>query len=169
VSKKILKFLLIYFSIFSANVNAATWYGFSHAWTDNVSPYFDKDTIIKSNGTITLWIKWVFNPVIKRTDGVYAYAEKVTYICGSKKHQRLFSSEYDSNNEFLRSYPKPRDPEDIIPGSLGEDISKIICTPSFPQLIPNEAAYKLEGVGVIDDARIFYEKRAAAKNDPAPK
>jgi hypothetical protein len=168
---KINKFALtaVLISIFCLNAEASSWFGFTHAWNDGTSAYFDKDTIVKVNGNITLWIKWVQDPTSIAKDGVYSYAQKVTYFCKNNQYQNLFESHYNRSNQFIQSFPKAQDVKELIPDSLGDSIRQTVCAPTFPNTIPTDAAYKVNDNNIIEDARIFYEKRAASKNDPAPK
>ena len=154
---------------FIAHANAADWYGLD-GYNDELGTYFDKSSVTKSNGSVTLWVKFVWDKKLNKQNGVYSGASKKTYFCATKKSQTLAWSNYGINNEFLASDTKPDGIEAVTPGTIGEEVLTIVCKPSFPNSPSNENGYyKVTDNDIFSDNQAFFDRKRAAKNDPAPK
>ncbi|MES2585669.1 MAG: surface-adhesin E family protein [Pseudomonadota bacterium] len=164
----ILKTVVLAMITYGSVVQAADWYG-TNAFSNTAAYYFDRSSVVKSNGNITLWVKTVKDTKSEISHGVYSYASKNTYFCSTKSSQNTFESQYGKNGDFIKSFPEVGPIEPIIPGSVGEDMLKIVCSPNFPNDLSNKNYYKISDGDIFKDNQSFYDRRRAAQNDPAPK
>lgn len=160
---------LIFGSILACNAQAATWYGFAGAGTDKAAYFFDKDTVVKESGSVTIWIKYVKEENSPDKDGSYATSLKFRYDCKRRTSQALIAVTYDKDHNHLKTFSSnpPPSPDEIIPGSVGESMWKIVCDPAFPN--QKDGAYAKVGDNDVFAAakRLFILYSDA--NDPAPK
>lgn len=80
----------------------------------------------------------------------------------------MAESDYGKNGEFIKSYNKAKNEDEVIPGSVGEAALKVICALDFPRNKSEKNYFKL------NDNDIFAASRRAAEffqstQDSAPK
>ncbi len=113
--------------------------------------YFDADTIEKSSGVVTAWIKTVQTQEINE-DGSWAMAMRWRMNCAKKTIQILSSSQYDVKGKFISSSSAISREEAVIPDSSGETILKLACMKNFPNA-KNSFYYKVENNDIYQDAK----------------
>src|SRR5512139_1877473 len=138
---------------------AATWNVLFAGTAKNTMTFFDSDSVTKHDGKVTVWEEYVNRPNHPEKDGSYSAVAKTVYDCRRKTMQVLTTITYDQNREFMRSYPPERKSE-IIPGSVSEQMLKVICERDFPH---NKS---LKDYGPVDGdvdgyAKSFFGVRAA--------
>lgn len=160
--KKVIAFIFGSVSVITAS--AANWYGFTGTGTNESFYFFDKDTIIKRPGTITIWIKSVDDINKNNANGGYSYSSRYIYDCKKRTSQNLTLVKYGKNQEHMATYNRDAPPAEVIPGSVGEGLWKIVCASDFP----ND---KSEDYIKIKDNDIYSASQKAFDtiNDPAPK
>lgn len=165
----ILKILFLVACGSTSYANAADWYGFNKIYTDTEGWYFDKSSIVKGGGNITLWTKMVVDKKSQRSNKTYSAAIRRTYFCSEKMTQVLFETYYDLNNNFIESDSTPGKKTSPIPDTIGEDLMKVICTPNFPNESSSKDYYRVSSGDIFSDNQVFFNRRRDEKNDPAPK
>ena len=160
--KKIAAF--IFGSVFVATASAANWYAFTGNSTNNAYYFFDKDTIVKRPGGITIWIKSVYDVNKNQTDGGYAYANKYSYDCKKRLAQNLTLVKYGKNREHIATYSQASPPAEVVPGSVGEGLLTSVCAPDFPNDKSNDYV-KIKDNDIYSLAQYLFD----TSNDPAPK
>lgn len=150
--------------LFTGTGHAATWYGFSTVATNNAVIFFDADSVVKKNGTVAIWIKYVNEEQSPAQDGSYASAYRTNYSCTNRTTQSTTAVLYDKNQNVIRTWSGTPTPDAVVPGSVGESILQLVCSPSFPN--PKSNDYALVGDNDIYAAakRLF-----SLRYDPAPK
>lgn len=155
---------LVLGSLVLGNVQAATWYGFTVTRGAHSIIFFDMDTVTKQPGSVTLWLKTVKSERWPESDGSYSYAGKSVYSCSKRTSTTLVEVSYDKDKQHLKTNSNASKPSDIIPGSLGEDILKVVCASDFPNLKSDNYA-KVGGNDIYAAAKRLMD----AEDDPAPK
>jgi hypothetical protein len=147
---------------------SATWNSLGTATTDVMIPYFDADTVTRSAGSVTVWVKYIYDTESNQADGIYSYASRTTYFCSTRKSQTLTTSSYDKMGGFLSTDSKARDPVDLAPDTIGELILKSVCSANFP----NDKSGKYYSPSLKNDpkweAATYFNYQRAKKADPAP-
>lgn len=165
----VLKILFLVACGSASYANAADWYGFNNIYTDTEGWYFDKSSIVKGGGNITLWTKMVADKKLQRSNKTYSAAIRRTYFCSEKMTQVLYETDYDLNNNFIESDSTLGKKSSPIPGTIGEDLMIVICTPNFPHEPSSKDYYRVSSGDIFSDNQAFFDRRRDAKNDPAPK
>lgn len=159
---------LLIASALTSSVHAATWYGFSSVGSDKTAYFFDRDTIVKEPGSVTIWIKYVNEENSPDPDGSYATATKYRYDCKHRTLQALISVTYDKNQNHMRTISNPAKPTEAVPGSIGEAAWKVVCEPTFPN--QKDAPYaKVGDNDIYSAAKRLFSLYNTLYNDPAPK
>ncbi len=127
---------------------AATWNGFKTAYTDSFLVFFDAETVSRQGDIVTVWLKYVNNPDKPDAGGAYSSAVKEKYFCSTRTSQVFVTATFDKNGAPIMTTSTPSATVDVIPGTIGETMFKIICSPGFP----NDTSETLYG--------------PVAKNDP---
>ena len=130
--------------------------------------YFDRDTVIKTSISTTLWVKVVTDTTQEQKDGIYSMALKYLYNCNALTLQVLSSASYDKAGKFINSFNEPRIAQNIIPGSIGEDLLKAVCAPDFPKSKSRDVYFPLEGSDLFENTNQYFEY-SRSRVDPAPK
>ena len=130
--------------------------------------YFDRDTVIKTSISTTLWVKVVTDTTQEQKDGVYSTALKYLYNCNARTLQVLSSANYDKAGKFIKSFNEPGKAQDIIPGSIGEEILKTVCAPDFPKSKSRDVYFPLEDSDLFKNTNEYFEY-LRSRVDPAPK
>lgn len=130
-------FILLVIALLSSGQSiAATWY---HIWgqlgqQDQALYFFDFDTVTRSKGVVTLWLKTLRDPDGgPPPDGIYETTEKLTCVCSKRTIQVGSSMQYDRQQRVIGSQIKPSPPFDAVPGTVGEAILKVVCSANFPK------------------------------------
>lgn len=122
---------LFFFLVAPVTSFASSWNIF---WTVNSNSsvyFFDADSIQREPGQVMIWIKGV-RKELPDADGAWATAIRYRIDCKKKTYQALSVSDYNSSNEFIKSYPKIGPVTTPAPDSVGEGIINVVCQNSFP-------------------------------------
>lgn len=138
-TKRLLAVLVVMGFIGSAN--AANWYVLTTVSGPTNIAFFDFDTIVKSKNTVTIWVKNYFSP----GKGVDWTADKSIYFCKSRTHQ-LLAATLAYPNGHNTSDNKPGKIQEVIPGSHGEALLKIVCSPDFPSAAGGRGYQSMDGI-----------------------
>jgi hypothetical protein len=164
---KVISFTIL--TLFPMTLYAANWFALNNVVTTKTVFFFDLDTVVKNGDQVTIWTKYVNDTNSPDSDGSYSTAQKVTYFCRNRTAQALSTSIYDQYGQFMRSNDIPSPITDIVPGSIGESIWKIVCKSSFPK---NEAGgdyYRVKDNDIFAYTKVYFDYLRARNNDPAPK
>lgn len=101
-------------------------------------------------------------------EGAWSTASKWRVNCKGRTLQVMTESDYGKNGEFIKSYNKPKNENDVIPGSVGEIALKVICASDFPRNKSEKDYFKLSDNDVIAAARRGMESFQSTQ-DSAPK
>ena len=152
----------------AAPVYASEWQIFADTNGTNAYYFFDRATVLKQGGSVTLWIKYVQNLSKPDTDGSYATAMKEVYVCSKRTNQILSYSTYDKDGQFIKSKQNAGTVTDIAPDTIGEGIFKAVCSSDFP----NNKSRKLYVPATNNDpfkhTADLFEYFRAQKTDLAP-
>ena len=160
--------LLLTILICTPSANAATWYGFQKAFNNKLVFFFDADTVIKKNDTVTLWTKYVNNERFPDNDGSYSTAQKVEYSCKKRISRSLSSSIYDKDKQFIQSFGASDKINEIIPDSLGESILTTVCTSDFPKNKSEKLYYRVKDNDIYQHASNLFKYQEDHYTDRAP-
>jgi hypothetical protein len=152
-----------------APTTAATWYVFNHAYNDTVNIYFDKDSVLKTGDTITIWAKYVTDVKHPDEDGSYSTAQKMEFSCSNNTVQFFNSSIYDKGGKFIKAFTKPGKVQEIKSGTLNNAMLTAVCTPDFPKSESREQYYPVEGNDIYKDAAGYFKTLEGKSTDMAPK
>lgn len=155
--------MLFAIMLYSVTASAATWMTLD-VFTATAIYFFDADTVIKKDGTVTIWEKMVQEENSPDTDGSYSTAVKMVYFCKKRTSQGFAMTTYDKSQNFIKTYSIPAKESDIVPGSVGEDILKFVCANDFPKNATTVAKNDIYAA-----TKRYFDYLKAAKNDPAPK
>ncbi|NYG33606.1 surface-adhesin E family protein [Sphaerotilus montanus] len=155
-------------AIFCGQAGAATWYGFNKIYTDKNMYYFDRDTVMKTSISTTLWVKVVTDTTQEQNDGIYSVALKYFYNCSARTLQVMVSANYDKTGKFLKSFNEPGRAQDIIPDSIGEGIMRVVCASDFPKSKSRDVYFPIEDSDLYKNTNEYFEY-IRSKADPAPK
>jgi hypothetical protein len=163
------KFIIpVTISALSFNANSSNWNAFETQWAGKSIIYFDKDTVVKKNGTVTLWIKLRNNPDFI-LDGYYGYANQTRYFCGKNQSQFISESKYDLAGNYMRTYfASPDVIVPIMPGGQTELLYPIVCDKTFPNNMDNLSYSKVTRENSTAAVLALYIDRKKNKADPAP-
>lgn len=160
---------LVLACVCAAPVDAAEWQIFGTTSTDNSYYFFDRETVSRQGNTVTVWIKNVNNPTQNNEFGVYAIAAREVFNCVQRTYQTMTSTNYDKNEKFIRSYPKPDEVVEARPGSVYAAILKVVCTSDFPKDKSGNLYYPATNNDIFQHAAKLFEFRSAIYTDSAPK
>ena len=130
IQKTCLAFFLISALNFS---HAATWFNMTPLNDDEMVVFFDLETLSKDKNGAVLWINFTKDALQPRSDGIYSNIIRERIVCERRTIQALSSVNYDKDGNSLGTYSQPGTPQDVIPGSVGETIMRIVCTKDFPK------------------------------------
>jgi hypothetical protein len=169
VFKKLYLLLVIFSFLFVSQADAATWYMFNKIYTDKIVNYFDYETVVKRPDSVIIWVKYVNDQSSPDSDASYMTAQKYTYECSKRTYIITATSTYDKDGSFIRSYPPMNKPNDVTPGSLGEDFLKTVCASDFPHKTDDNLYFKIKDNDIIKFSKTYFDWVHAKENDPAPK
>jgi hypothetical protein len=90
------------------------------------------------------------------------------YSCSKRTTRLLSLSTYGKDGEFIRSYPEQKEVSEIVPGTVGEEILKVVCQKDFPTN-HSEKDYAITlGNDPLASTKSYVEWRKS-KQDTAPK
>lgn len=114
---------------FTPVVGAATWYYYSV--TSNSVLFFDKDSVIKNAGNVTLWEQSVR---LRTADEYGDWSGKTRWQinCTAKTVKMLQRVDYGKEGNVTYSSDKPSSPSGVIPETIGEYLVTMACKPNFP-------------------------------------
>lgn len=145
-------------SLLALNVvpaHASSWNSVAVGSRDSAY-YFDADTVEKTKGVVTVWVKTVqytkANP-----DGSQAMAMRWKFNCAKKTIQTLASSTYDADGKFIRSMQGPWEADVVYPDSVGEAMLNISCETNFPTNKPSYKYFKIESNDVFQATKNYAE------------
>ena len=144
---------------------SASWY-FMWAGNSDTKYFFDQDTVEKSQGIVTLWLKMV-QARKADTDGSWATAVRWRINCPKRTIQNLAMSTYDANGKFIRSYNNAGTENSIIPDSTGEAVHRIACQSDFPRSKTEKDYLKVNDNDIYAATRRLVEWEESQK-DSAP-
>ncbi len=116
----------------TVNAQAAQWWGFTEVMSDHVMTYFDAESLTHQGQSVNVWVNFIYNNAFRKADGPARLMQKYRYNCKAHTAQVLQSTFYSPTGEITGSSNAPYDPDDVIPGSIGESMYKAACTPGFP-------------------------------------
>ena len=159
--------MLAAMSLCSVTAQAASWnlfnsYAAEASETIDVIYFFDSDTIVKKNDTVTLWETLVFKEKTPASDGGYSAVRRVVYNCKKRTVQLLTAVTYDKSHQYIDTYPPGR-AEDVTPESMGETLLKEVCAGNFPKNY-----YRIDNNDVYTAANYVLTYMKNAKKNPAP-
>ena len=136
---------------------------------DEAAYFFDENTVVKKNGSAIIWTKLVQkrNPL---TDGSWATASKMQINCTNRTIQSLGFSSYDKSGKFINSHSLTSRELEVTPGSIGDELIRIICRRDFPKSkAGKDADYtRLENNDIFEMTRKIVDWEDS-KQDKAPK
>lgn len=150
-----------------ASAHAATWYGFNIGTTQTLA-FFDYDTITRHGREITLWVKFYSNQDEQRLEGVESSAMKVTYSCLNRTSQILSSTSYDKNGKVLHSESSKRGIEDVVPGTIGEQLLGAVCSKNFQKVNSSPLYFPIKNNDINEYVQNYFADQKFAKVDPLP-
>ncbi|WP_203415158.1 surface-adhesin E family protein [Pseudoxanthomonas suwonensis] len=136
------------------------------AGNDKTLYFFDADTVEKSPGGVSVWVKTVRTRQ-PDTDGSWATAIRWRINCSGRTIQTLSWSTYNNSGEFIESNNKPSSPSPVTPDTTGEAVLKIACGANFPREA-NKGYFKLDSNDVFK-ARDNWVRYQDSQVDTAPK
>jgi hypothetical protein len=160
--------LFVSLFVFNANANAADWYAFSKTFTDNKIFFFDRDTVVRSKETTTVWIKALYDVKSTQNDGVYTEAYRYVFDCAKRTLQALQASTYDRQGKFLKSFSEPGSPKEAVPGTVAEGLMTAVCSRRFPD-DPKSDFYVRPTEQNLNQLSVEYFEDQRSKVDNAPK
>jgi len=140
--------MLVTSSLALANSAAAATWNYISAGNDRTLYFFDADTVERSPGNVTLWVKTVQTRQ-PDTDGSWASALRWKLNCSARTIQTLAWSTYNNSGEFISSNNNPSKPQPVIPDSIGEAVLKIACEADFPRNTSGKNYFKLDNNDVF--------------------
>lgn len=156
--------VLAFISTLTLSANASTWKYLNGAYSNESIFYFDADSMVKANNSVTVWVKYVKKYNSPDKDGAFSVASKVTYYCSSKQYKVLTTASYDKAKNYLSSANIPTSLWDVVPDTINDLIIKDVCLSTFPQSMApviNNDIYK-----ATSD---YFDYLDAAKYDSAPR
>ena len=111
---------------------SATWYMFGLAGTDKVIYFFDRDSITKAAGTVTIWTKAIRKKETPDSDGSVSVTYRTKYSCAARTGQMLAMTSNSADGNVVHSSNRAGEVAHIIPGTIGESILAAVCRPGFP-------------------------------------
>lgn len=134
-------FLFATITLFSFHAKSATWYAFSDIYGKDAHYYFDADSFSKNGDIIEIWMAIIRNYPI---DGSYSAKNKQSMNCKEKSTKITTIITYDKDKNPIRTFSnKNTDFEYLAPGSVGDEILKVICHKDFlsKKFDPNSKKY----------------------------
>ena len=156
--------MLAAMSLCSVTAQAASWNLFNSYYAGTVVYFFDSDTIVKKNDTVTLWETLVPEENTPASGGSSSVVTRQVYNCKEKTAQTLTSTAYDKSNQPIQIYQGPSRAEEVIPDSMGETILKEVCAGNFPKNY-----YRIDNNDVYTTANYIFTYMKNAKKNPTPK
>ena len=149
--------------------HASTWYTFSQTQTDTALYFFDLDTVVMQGDTLTIWVKYVNDPMNPDGDGSFATAQKYNFICSKRTLQVFTSATYDKAGKFIRAFPIVGKVKEATPGSIAEGLVTAVCAPDFPKNKSHDLYFQVRGNDILRHTADYFENQRAISTDPAPK
>jgi hypothetical protein len=153
----------------AAPVYASEWQMFKKVMTDDSYWFFDRATVSKQGGVVTVWIKSVQDLTQPDSDGSYSTAYKNVYVCSKRTFQRLTYSTYDEDGKFISGNSNRGRATDITPDAINEGILEVICTADFPSNKSRELYYPAINNDPFKHGTGIFMWSRAQKIDLAPK
>ena len=154
--------MLAAMSLCSVTAQAASW-KFFNSYAETAVFFFDSDTIVKKNDTVTLWEQLVQEENTPASDGSYSAVQRDVYNCKERTVQLLTAVTYDKSHQPIRTYPSGG-VLDVVPDSMGEARLKEVCAGNFPKNY--NQVYNNDVYTAANDVFSFLK---IAKKNPAPK
>jgi hypothetical protein len=149
---------------FASMASGATWYGFPTVGNGKAAYFFDRETVVKQAGSVTIWVKIVNRDNMPDPDGSYATASKLRFNCGEQTISTITEVAYDQQQNHIRTKSDFAKPAEVVPGSVGDTVNKIICSSGFPSKTSN-LYVRIGDNDIYSAARRFL----GTSNDPAPR
>jgi len=149
--------------------HSKNWFAFNKVASDAVAYYFDADSIVRKGDIVTLWVKYVMNPDLPVSNGVYSAALKYNIDCNKKLMQPLTVSTYDKNQKFILSDSNAAANDPPTEGSLADVMLQAVCSPNFPNSGQTDLYFPIPGGDIYARANSYFEYIKEKKSDPAPK
>jgi len=140
------KLTLIFLLAVSVSAAASSWNFISAVNSDSSYYFFDADSIQRESGNILIWVKNV-RKTSPDSDGAWATAIRYKIDCRQRNFQNMGASDYDYNNNFIKSYPKVGLVTVPPPDSIGEGIINVVCKSNFP----NDKSANADYVRILDN------------------
>jgi hypothetical protein len=156
--------------IILSNVNAfaANWYVFVQPRAEDALYFFDRDTLDRTNETVSIWIKTMYDRNIPRSDGIYAAAHRYIFYCQKRMIQTLQVSQYDRQWKFLKSVTELSYFAEAAPGTVSESLVAQVCSPRFPDDSGSLFYFRLTDQN-LDRVAAELFRPITSKKDNAPK
>ncbi len=152
-------------ALFNQSAVASSWY-YINVYTDSALYFFDKKTVEKGYGTVTLWVK-VVQKNKRDTDGSWATASRWRINCSKRTIQNLAMSTYDSDGKFIGSFQSSDYESSVTPGSTGYGVYKISCAANFPNDRDNKNYFPVDDNDIFSATRRYVESIPVSR-DRAP-
>ncbi len=151
-----------------SQVQAQTWYSFARSFSDTALYFFDVDSVGRQGDTVTVWIKYVGDPISPDVDGSYATAQRFSFECGKHTLHALSTITYDKGGKPIRTHPDTGRAQNVAAGSIGDSLFKAACTADFPKNPSHELYFPVLGNDVFRYTESYFEHMRRSETDHSP-